>query len=70
MDASAQCPNGCGEMMRRVSKPITLQYNASQYSVSRWRGTPQTHDAYYICMACDRKYVSSVFKRFKETNVV
>ena len=65
MNASERCPNGCGDTMLRINEPIKLQYNA--YG---WRGDPQTHAAHYTCAICMRTYVSSVFKRFKEPNVI
>lgn len=61
MNADQRCPNGCGITMTRYSEPITLQYH--------WRGLPQDHAAWYACAICGRTYVSSVFKRFKESNL-
>lgn len=65
MNERERCPNGCGETMQRVNERITLVYKAHG-----WRSDPQTHDGFYACSGCRRTYVSSVFKRFKETNIV
>jgi len=65
MDERARCPNGCGETMRRVNERIALQYH-SYGSLDR----PLVHDGFYVCSGCQRTYVSSVFKRFKEKDIV
>ena len=65
MDERAFCPNGCGETMQRVNERITLQYNS--YGS---RDRHQVHNGFYACSGCRRTYVSAVFKRFKETDIV